>query len=78
MPNKQWDRNRLISATKEEKFNIIKYEIDMFDKTCEEIFNPEFRLKEWLEINLLIESFAIHTRGLIDFFFMEKNFVLLI
>ncbi len=69
MKNNYWDCNKLINATKEEKEELLSYEIWMFRKTR----NQLQLAKKQFEINLLVESLATHTRILIDFFYNDKN-----
>ncbi len=66
-----WDYSELIEATKEEKEGHLKYEILMFQKTCDYL---DLNSKTQFERNLLLESLATHARILIEFFYGKKKF----
>ncbi|EKE15675.1 MAG: hypothetical protein ACD_11C00115G0015 [uncultured bacterium] len=63
--------NTKIELNYEDKKRLLEYEIRMFRQTCEEFCG--FSSKSQFEKNLLIESLAIHSRVLIDFFYGEKK-----
>lgn len=45
------------------------YEISLFYQTLELLAQPRLQV----EVNILLDSFAIHTRNLFDFFYPKKN-----
>lgn len=55
-----------------EKEELLKYEIRMFRDTCDS-FNDWSKFNQFNK-NLLIESLALHTRVLIDFFYGERKY----
>lgn len=64
-----WKYNRPILATQNEKMEHLKYEVDMFRSTCLSLclnLNVPIFVK-----NLLVESLAIHSRILVDFFYND-------
>ncbi|NQU77186.1 hypothetical protein HQ544_00660 [Candidatus Falkowbacteria bacterium] len=60
-----------IIITQEEKQRELGYEICMFRETCKELFSGTRRSQFWR--NLLVESFALHMRVLIDFFYSDER-----
>lgn len=60
----------LISATEEQKLEILDYEIGMFRETCKQLI---FSQQTIFERNLLLESLAIHLRLLMEFFYNNKK-----
>ncbi|MFH1656446.1 MAG: HIT family protein [Candidatus Nealsonbacteria bacterium] len=62
-----------ITASIEEKEGVVRYEIQMFRETCSRIACPSFNSLKQIERNLLIESLAIHTRVLMDFFYGSRK-----
>lgn len=65
MENNYWKDDIAIVASEEEKLEILKYEVWMFNETCRLIKGANYNL---FEGNLLFESLAIHARILIVFF----------
>lgn len=53
--------------------NHILYEIEMYLSTLEDYTDPSFANKEQYYKNLVIESFCVHTRNLMDFFLNKEN-----
>lgn len=72
MENNYWDYKELIEATMEELEELLDYEILMFRKTCKRIICSKSDIDQF-EKNLLLESLAVHTRLLVDFFYGEKK-----
>jgi len=70
MGNDYWKDDSLIVATHKDKMDLLKYEIGMFFETCDRMKRPACC---GFINNLIIESLAVHTRVLIDFFYSEKN-----
>lgn len=62
-------RNNNTQISRREMEKALAYEIDMFRKTCRIFFSGDRRPLFWH--NLLIESLALHTRVLIDFFYCD-------
>jgi hypothetical protein len=65
-----WKDDGLLKISEEKLKEELNYEFWMFTETCERLNqcqNSEF------ERNLLLESLAIHSRLLIDFFYGDKN-----
>ncbi|MBI4837276.1 MAG: hypothetical protein HY813_02650 [Candidatus Portnoybacteria bacterium] len=62
-----WQNKDKITTSREEMLGDLKYEIWMFEETCGRLKVPCFTF----ERNLLWESFAIHARVLIDFFYVN-------
>ncbi|MBN2198209.1 hypothetical protein JW698_03440 [Candidatus Wolfebacteria bacterium] len=69
MNNNYWTYSGLILITKEENKKCLGYEISMFRETCKRIYLSKQEIS--FEKNLLIESLAIHTRTLVDFFYLD-------
>lgn len=61
-----WNTDTEITASFKEKLDIVKYEIKMFLETCKKL-EAKSEMPEF-EKNLLVESFATHSRLLINFF----------
>jgi hypothetical protein len=73
MLNNYWLNNDIIPASQEEKREILAYEIQMFRETCKQLDltpRPKTDLEQFY-CNLLVESLAIHTRILVDFFYRD-------
>lgn len=78
MKNNYWQDNKPIVASYEEKEKLLQYEVWMFRETCKRLIDQESKSQlPRFEKNLLVESLAIHTRILVDFFyndlFLNKN-----
>ncbi len=75
MADNYWSFRGLILATKEELKDPFDYEVSMFQETCKCIAVVDWHSKpkpgEQFNRNLLLESLAIHTRILIDFFYND-------
>lgn len=75
---KYWDFNKLIPATKEEIKELFDYEAGMLKDTYKQLNLINWEVKvinasERFKRNLLLESFAVHMRVLIDFFYYTKK-----
>lgn len=71
MKNNYWQDNKPIVASYEEKEKLLQYEVWMFRETCKRLIDQESKSQlPRFEKNLLVESLAIHTRILVDFFIM--------
>ena len=66
-----WRYKEIIFATPEQKKEHLDYEIWMFRETCDQLrIKPKPKTPpELFDYNLLVESLAIHTRILVDFFY---------
>ena len=73
MKNNYWSYNNLIRATNKEMEDLVRYEIDMFRETCRQL-KLKSKPKSVFEKNLFIESLAIHTRLLVEFFYNKKKY----
>ncbi len=60
----------MINASNTEKERIFLYEVWMWRETCRRLIQGS---KPSFEQNLLIESLAVHTRILVDFFYMDQK-----
>ena len=67
-----WSYKEIIPINLEEKQKLIDYEIWMFRETCRKIVCLGFDSNQ-VERNLLLESLAIHTRLLINFFYGARK-----
>lgn len=65
-----WQNKGLIPINVEERQKLIDYEIWMFRNTCKKIVCLKSDLDQ-TDKNLLVESLAIHSRLLIDFFYND-------
>jgi len=73
-----WDFNELIPATPEEIKKLFDYEAGMLKDTYDQLNlidwgAKDINVSEQFKRNLLLESFAIHMRVLIDFFYYTKR-----
>ncbi|MFH1432387.1 MAG: hypothetical protein ABIG84_04170 [archaeon] len=59
--------------TDEEKIGPVCYEIRMFRRTVARLSNGSLNSQPWDIRNAVIESFVIHTRVLLDFFYGRKT-----
>lgn len=64
-----WDERNKISASPRQKLDLVDYEIWMFLETCRRL--SELPRPPQFEMNLLVESVAVHSRTLINFFYPE-------
>lgn len=67
-----WDDERLIGATLEEKKQRLDYEIAMFRETYKRLSSLKQPIDQF-DLNLLVESLAIHVRVLLGFFYNNEN-----
>lgn len=78
MVENYWSSRELIPATKKELKRLFDYEVWMFRETCKRIALVDWHSKpksdEQFNRNLLLESLAIHTRILYDFFKNKKMY----
>ena len=58
--------------TTDESFKDLLYEIEMLDNTVLALNNPNAPKDQFFK-NLLVESLAIHTRVLLDFFYCDEK-----
>lgn len=58
-------------TTKKAKKELLNYEIFMFNATCEK--SQYFKTLDRFNKNLLIESLALHTRVLVEFFYIDDK-----